>query len=426
MITPPHNVPAERGMISAALQYNRVLDEADLSPDMFYVEAHRVIWQHIQQCRNLGQVADLVTVGGRLMDQGHPVATPVYLADLADGLALSSRAYDYAAMIKDCFIRREAIRGAAEITIAAQQQSAEEVVALAQSHFLSMDSAEDRAYSLDVVVAETLTVMDNRKTGELPGLSTGLADLDARTNGLHATDLIILAARPAMGKSALAGNISVNVAAAGVPVFFLSLEMSRGQLAERMLADKSGVGLTKIKTGGFIGEEKPRIHAAGRYLAGLPLVIDDRPSPSIAQVRSRCRRAKAQHNIGLIVVDYLQYIRAPGTRGREQEVAEISRQLKAMAKEIGVPVLSLAQLNRGSEHRESAKPKLADLRDSGQIEQDADQVWFIYREDYYKPDTERKGIADIIIAKNRNGATGNVELLWQGTITSFRNLQRHF
>ena len=262
----------------------------------------------------------------------------------------------------------------------------------------------------------------------ITGIPTGFSDLDFRTSGLHNSDLILVAARTAMGKSAFALNIATNAAVrAKVPVAIFSLEMSKEQMTSRILCSEAMVDSNKVRTGKIDDEEWSKLAAASGELSEANIYIDDTPGISIMEIRAKCRKMKIEKNIGLVVIDYLQLVQGRGKRGgsREQEIAEISRSLKILAKEINVPVIALSQLSRAPEQRPDHRPMLSDLRESGSIEQDADIVMFLYRDDYYNEDSEKKNIAEVILAKHRAGSTGTVELLWLGNYTKFANIDKY-
>jgi len=281
------------------------------------------------------------------------------------------------------------------------------------------------------ILVESFTQLEelyNRKQ-HITGVPTGFADLDYRTAGLHGSELILIAARPAMGKSAFALNIATNAAVkAHVPVAIFNLEMSKEQVVNRILCSEAMVDSNKLRTGGLEDEDWMKLASASGILSEAPIYIDDTPGISIMEIRAKCRKLKMEKDIGLIVIDYLQLITSSSSKknaSREQEISEISRSLKILAKELDVPVIALSQLSRSAEKRQDDKrPMLSDLRESGAIEQDADIVMFIYREDYYNPETENKNIAEIIFAKHRGGSTGTVKLAWLGNYTKFLDLQR--
>lgn len=282
----------------------------------------------------------------------------------------------------------------------------------------------------DVLVSSfaELEKLYNQK-GRISGITTGFADLDRQTSGLHNSDLIIVAARPAMGKSAFAINIATNAALKDkVPVAIFNLEMSKEQVVNRILCSEAMVDSNKVRTGQIEDNDWMKLASASGILSEAPIYIDDTPGISIMEIRAKCRKLKMEKDIGLIVIDYLQLIQGSSNKrnaSREQEISEISRSLKILAKELDVPVIALSQLSRAAEQRkDDHRPMLSDLRESGAIEQDADIVMFIYREDYYNPETENKNVAEIILAKHRGGSTGTVNLAWLSNYTKFANLQR--
>ena len=263
----------------------------------------------------------------------------------------------------------------------------------------------------------------------ITGVPTGFTDLDYRTAGLHSSDLVLIAARPAMGKSAFALNIAANAAIRGkVPVAVFSLEMSKEQMASRILCSEAMVDSNKVRTGKMDEEDWVKLAGALGPLSEAGIYIDDTPGISVMEIRAKCRKLKLEKDIGLVVIDYLQLVQSSNSRrggSREQEISEISRSLKILAKEINVPVIALSQLSRAPEQRPDHRPMLSDLRESGAIEQDADIVMFLYRDDYYNEDSEKKNIAEVIIAKHRSGSTGTVELLWLGNYTKFTNIDKY-
>ena len=265
-----------------------------------------------------------------------------------------------------------------------------------------------------------------KSKSKVSGIESGFKDLDLKTSGLNNSDLILIAARPAMGKSAFALNIASYVAKSKkVPVLIFSLEMSKDQMANRILCSEAGVDSMKVRTGNLDSNDWIKIGNAGGMLADIPLYIDDTPGLSSSELRAKCRKAKLEKGVGLVIIDYLQLMESKSKNdSRQQEISEISRALKILAKELNIPVIALSQLSRAPEQRPDHRPVLSDLRESGSIEQDADIVMFLYRDDYYNPDTEKKNIAEVIIAKNRQGSTGTVELAWLGQYTKFANLYK--
>lgn len=300
-----------------------------------------------------------------------------------------------------------------------------------RKYFGIIQNREQKGYTpIKDVLIDSFTELEqlyNQKM-HITGVPTGFIDLDNRTAGFHNSDLILIAARPAMGKSAFALNIATNAATkSNTPVAIFSLEMSKEQMVNRILCSEAMVDSNKIRTGKLEDEDWSKIAGALGPLSEAPIYIDDTPGISIMEIRAKCRKLKLEKDLGLVVIDYLQLVQGSGKRGssREQEIAEISRSLKILAKEINVPVIALSQLSRAPEQRPDHRPMLSDLRESGSIEQDADIVMFLYRDDYYNEDSEKKNIAEVIIAKHRAGSTGTTELLWLGNYTKFANIDRY-
>ena len=308
-------------------------------------------------------------------------------------------------------------------------EETERILDLAEKRVMDLaQNSSGKSYNSikDILVStfDELEKLFNQK-GKISGITTGFSGIDRITSGLHNSDLLILAARPAMGKSAFAINIATNVAKSGVPVVIFNLEMSKEQVANRILASEAMVDSNKLRTGQLDDSDWMKIASTSGILSDTPIYIDDTPGISIMEIRTRCRKLKMEKNIGFVVIDYLQLISASGKKNasREQEISEISRSLKILAKELNIPVLALSQLSRSAEKRQDDKrPMLSDLRESGAIEQDADIVMFIYREDYYNQDTPEKNVAEIIFAKQRGGSTGTVKLKWLGNYTKFLDI----
>ena len=296
---------------------------------------------------------------------------------------------------------------------------------------LAQDKNQKGYAPIKDILVDSITQLEelyNRKQ-HITGVPTGFADLDYRTAGLHGSELILVAARPAMGKSAFALNIATNAALRGnAPVAIFSLEMSKEQMVNRILCSEAMVDSNKVRTGKLEDEDWGKIAEAIGPLSESGIYVDDTPGISVMEIRAKCRKLKLEKNIGLVVIDYLQLVQGSGKRNasREQEISEISRSLKILAKELNVPVIALSQLSRAVEQRPDHRPMLSDLRESGAIEQDADIVMFLYRDDYYNEDSEKKNIAEVIIAKHRGGSTGTVDLGWLGSYTKFVNLERRY
>ena len=292
---------------------------------------------------------------------------------------------------------------------------------------LTQNNSKNSYSSIKDVLISTFDELEKlfNQKGKISGITTGFSGIDRMTSGLHNSDLLILAARPAMGKSAFAINIATSVAKSGVPVAIFNLEMSKEQVVNRILASEAMVDSNKLRTGQLDDNDWMKLASTSGILSDTPIYIDDTPGISIMEIRTKCRKLKMEKNIGLVVIDYLQLITASGKKNssREQEISEISRSLKILAKELNIPVIALSQLSRSAEKRQDDKrPMLSDLRESGAIEQDADIVMFIYREDYYNPETPEKNVAEIIFAKHRGGSTGTVKLKWLGNYTKFLDI----
>ncbi|MBC7868733.1 replicative DNA helicase, partial [Candidatus Saccharibacteria bacterium] len=356
-----------------------------------------------------------------------------YLTELTNYVPTAAHAEAYAELVAQKAVRRRLIKASGEISELGynEETTTQELLEKAEAELFSVSdqSLKQDLVSIESILTESFDRMEelHRNKGTLRGVRTGYRDLDNMTAGFQRSDLIILAARPAMGKTTLVTNLAYNVATvAKQPVLFFSLEMSKEQLVDRMLADASGVDAWNIRTGNLSDEDFSKLSEAMGEMAEAPIFIDDTPGVSVLEMRTKARRAAHEQPLGLIIIDYLQLMQGSG-RGdgnRVQEVSEISRGLKLIARELNVPVIALSQLSRSVESRSPQIPQLSDLRESGSIEQDADIVMFIYREAYYNPETERENITDLIIAKHRNGPTGKVELYFHPERLRFMSLDR--
>ena len=434
----PENLEAEKKLISA-LMLGRS-DAADvishvgeqLKAEEFYREEHRCIFRAIVSLNVQGVVPDVLTIEDELTRTGEiKKVRHDYLFSLIDYEFTTVRVDKYVKIIKETAQRRQLVRLGEELSYAAGDESKDlvEVLSTFEGRLLATTENEAaKSTDLNTLLETTFNeACQRRKTGgELLGASTGIIQLDRLTCGLKKTDLLILAARPSMGKTALGLNIALN-AAREVPVGIFSLEMSASQLGQRILSMTSGVNLSDIATGqfdeqdeNFMLDEMANIYENRKRVE----IIDD--TLTLAELRMRARRLKRKYDVGLIVIDYIQLIIGDKSYkgNRVQEVSDISRQLKAMAKELDIPILALSQLNRGAEMRADKRPLLSDLRESGSIEQDADIVMFIYRDAYYNEDSEYKNVAEVHVAKNRNGATGRCNLYFDGSKCRFRDLLR--
>ena len=435
---PPHDVDAEQAILGSMLtDQDAVIDAMEvLKPEDFYREDNKYIYQSIINLYNRGEPIDIITVKAELtsMQKFEAVGGIEYLATLPDKVPLVANADKYIKIVEEKSILRQLIKAANEIQSLGYAQNEEIDNIVDQSEkmiFNIMQGKNQKGYTqIKDVLVETFAELEklyNQKE-TVTGVPTGFADLDYKTAGLHNSDLVLIAARPAMGKSAFALNIATYAAInAKKPVVIFNLEMSKEQLVNRMLCSEAMVDSNKIRTGKIDEEDWIKLATALGPLSEAPIYIDDTPGISVAEIRAKCRKLKLEKNIGLVVIDYLQLIQGNGKRNasREQEISEISRSLKILAKELDVPVIALSQLSRAAEARQDHRPMLSDLRESGAIEQDADIVMFLYRDDYYNPDSEKKNIAEIILAKHRAGSTGTIELLWMGNYTKFANLDKY-
>jgi replicative DNA helicase len=435
---PPQSVEAEQAVLGGLLLDNSTWDSiADrLRAEDFYRRDHQQIFAAIAELSARSEPSDAVTLAEHLARKGLAEETGglAYLAGLARDTPTAANIRAYADIVRERSLLRQLIRVSGEIAATAYDSDgrpATELVDEAERRVFEIAEQGKRAGSgfvpLHSILGATIDRLDllQQNQGQLTGVATGYHELDRMTAGLQPGDLIIVAGRPSMGKTTLALNIAENAAiGAGTPVAVFSMEMSRDQLAMRMISSLGRVDQSHLRTGNFGDEDWARINGAIAQMKAAPVFIDDSGALTPTEVRARARRLKREKGgLGLVVVDYLQLMQVPGTKeNRATEISEISRSLKALAKELAVPVIALSQLNRSVEQRTDKKPVMSDLRESGAIEQDADLIVLIYREEVYEPDTPRKGIADIIIAKQRNGPTGEVHLTFLGKYTRFENL----
>lgn len=435
---PPNDVESEQAVIGSMLTDKEAVSAAIevLKPEDFYREDNRTIFEAILNLYGRSEPIDIITLKSELSSMGkfEAVGGLEYIAELPDKVPTTANVEQYIKIVEEKSVLRNLIKTANEIITLGydQTQEVDGIIDGAEKKiFEVMQKKNQKGYTpIKDILVETFTELEqlyNQKQ-RITGIPTGFSDLDFRTSGLHNSDLILIAARPAMGKSAFALNIATNAAVrAKVPVAIFSLEMSKEQMTSRILCSEAMVDSNKVRTGKIDDEEWSKLAAASGELSEANIYIDDTPGISIMEIRAKCRKMKIEKNIGLVVIDYLQLVQGSGKRGgsREQEIAEISRSLKILAKEINVPVIALSQLSRAPEQRPDHRPMLSDLRESGSIEQDADIVMFLYRDDYYNEDSEKKNIAEVILAKHRAGSTGTVELLWLGNYTKFANIDKY-
>ena len=435
---PPHDIEAEQAIIGSMLtDKDAVIAAIEILREQdFYREDNRIIYSAILNLYNRSEPIDIITLKAELKSMGklEAVGGLEYIVQLPDRVPTTSNVEQYIKIVEEKSMLRALIKTADELITLGYDptQEVEQVIDTAEKKiFEVMQKKNQKGYSsMKDILIDTFTQLEqlyNQKE-MITGVPTGFADLDYRTSGLHNSDLILVAARPAMGKSAFALNIATHAAVRGkVPVAIFSLEMSKEQMANRILCSEAMVDSAKVRTGKIDDEEWGKLAAASGELSEAGIYIDDTPGISVMEIRAKCRKMKLEKNIGLVVIDYLQLVQGSNRKGgsREQEIAEISRSLKILAKEINVPVIALSQLSRAPEQRVDHRPMLSDLRESGSIEQDADIVMFLYRDDYYNEDSEKKNIAEVILAKHRSGSTGTVELLWLGNYTKFANIEKY-
>ena len=434
----PHSAEAEQAVLGSMLiDGNCVKDVMDqLQADDFYLRQNREIFETIAHMFVYSQPVDGVTVAGEMEKNGlYTEATRPYLLQLMEVTPTAANVGEYVKIVRDKALMRQVATAAANITAMVQEGGA--------SAADMLESAEQRVYAIrrgrgaqtmvpvSQVLQDVMARLEELSNSEsnLAGLSTGLSAVDAKINGMNKSDLLLLAARPGMGKTSMALNVALSAAReSGKTVAIFSLEMSKEQLVTRLIASEGLVENQRLITGNLRESDWQRIAEAASALSCMDIRIDDNPLLTVADMNAKCRRLE---NLGLVVIDYLQLMTSAGGKGysgenRQQAVSDISRMLKIMAKELQVPVLCLSQLSRANEKREDKRPMLSDLRESGAIEQDADIVMFLYRDDYYNADTEKRNVAECIVAKNRHGETGKVELRWMPEYTAFGTLETRY
>ena len=431
---PPHDDEAEQAVIGSMMtDKDAVISAIEvLKPEDFYREDNKTIYNAIMNLYAKAEPIDIITLKDELTSLGklEPVGGLEYLATLPDKVPTTANVEKYIKIVEEKSILRSLIKTANELIEIGYDQNEEVEILMDNAEkkiFDLMQRKSQKGYSsIRDILVDSFTELEqlyNQKQ-HITGVASGFIDLDNKTAGFHNSDLVLIAARPAMGKTAFALNIATYAAvSANTPVVVFSLEMSKEQCANRILCSQAMVDSEKVAKGDITDEDWSKLAiASGELSESAGIFIDDSAGINIAEIRAKCRKLKLEKNIGMVVIDYLQLIQGSGnTKSREQEIAEISRSLKILAKEIDVPVIALSQLSRAPEARPDHRPMLQDLRESGSIEQDADIVMFLYRDDYYNPETEAKNIAEVIIAKHRAGPTGTVELLWMPSYTKFAN-----
>lgn len=436
----PHHLESEKSVIASMLIDREALEIAIgiLSKNDFYSRQYAMMFEAIRELYNENSVVDFVTVQNRLIKDGAPenMQGIDFLKDLFEFNALSVNIRDYAEIVRDKSIQRKLIKECGEISSMcyADTDNIKDILAETEKRIfdvLKVGTSSEFVGIEDISINVFKMIQEaSQSKDHITGVPTGFTDLDNMTTGFHPSDFILIAARPSMGKTALVLNILEYVAVKkNRPCMMFSLEMSKEQLVNRLFAMDSGIDSQSLRTGKVADDDWDRLIQTVERIGGSNIVIDDTPGISITELRSKCRKVKLEHGLDMVIIDYLQLMSGPSSKrndNRQQEVSDISRALKALARDIDCPVIALSQLSRAVEARQDKRPMLSDLRESGAIEQDADVVMFLYRDDYYNPDSEKKGEAELIIAKQRNGPTGSVSLYWQSQTTRFVNKERTY
>ncbi len=434
---PPHNMEAEQSVLgSMIIDKDAIVTATEiLRPDDFYKEANKEIYEAILELYDRNEPVDLITLSEELKkrDTLESIGGISYLANLSEGVSTTANIKYYCEIVEEKSILRKLIKSCNEIISDGYKndKEVEKIIDLAESRIFDItQSKSHEGFSpIKSVLLESLNKIEEmyENKGGVTGLATGFIDLDNKTSGLQKSDLILLAARPSMGKTAIGLNIAQNSAIrsdASVAIF--SLEMSKEQLVLRMLSSESNVELQKIRTGDLSEDEWPKIIRSMGPLSQAKIFIDDTPGVTVNEIKAKCRRLKIEHGLDLVLIDYLQLMSGDGrTENRQQEISKISRGLKGLAREMECPVIALSQLSRAPELRSDHRPIMSDLRESGAIEQDADVIMMLYRDEYYHPDTDKKNIGELIITKQRNGPTGTIELVWMGQFTKYLNIEKY-
>ncbi|GEL76345.1 replicative DNA helicase [Tenuibacillus multivorans] len=436
---PPHNIEAEQAVLGAIFLQPDVIVTASeiLMPEDFYRVSHQRIFEVMMRLNDKGEPIDLVTVTNELsaLEILEEIGGVSYLTDIAESVPTAANIEYYAKIVDEKSVLRQMIQAATGIVTRSFEENDEitDVIDYAEKSILdvSQQKTSGRFKNIKDVL---INVYDNieqlhHQSEEVTGVPTGFKDLDKITSGFQDNDLIIIAARPSVGKTAFALNIAQNVAIqAQENCAIFSLEMGAEQLVMRMLCAEGNIDAQRLRTGSLEEEDWGKLTMAMGSLSDAGIFIDDTPGVKVNEIRSKCRRLKQEHGLGMVLIDYLQLIQGSGSskENRQQEVSEISRQLKALARELEVPVIALSQLSRGVEQRQDKRPIMSDIRESGSIEQDADIIGFLYRDDYYNDETEKENIIEIIIAKQRNGPIGTVELAFVKEYNKFVDLDRRY
>lgn len=432
----PHDTEAETSVLGSMLMDVKAVDSAleILTAEDFYTKSNGVIFEAMRQIHTEGSPIDPVTLSARLKEMNVPdeLAGTDHIRELLESVPTSANIKYYARIVHEKSLLRKLIRTCEDIASDCYKgtESVEAIMDEAEKEIFSLvrsGKTEDFVPVSEIVIAALAKIEEAAKTkGGITGLSTGFKDLDLMTTGLQKSDFILVAARPSMGKTAFALSIlDYVVCRKDQSAAIFSLEMSREQLINRLFAMEARIDAQKIRSGNLEDEEWESLMESAEVIGGSKLIIDDTPGLTVTELRSKCRKYKLDHDISLVVVDYIQLM-SSGTRAesRQQELSDISRSLKSLARELDIPIIALSQLNRSVETRADHRPMMSDIRESGAIEQDADVIMFLYRDDYYNPETDERNVAEVIIAKQRNGPTGTIKLTWQPKYTRFVNMAR--
>ncbi len=429
--TMPCSVEAEQYVIGSIIFDNECVPEviSRLKTNDFYLEQHKLIYNAIISLSNSAQPIDIITLKNELQGVFDNTGGVEYLTEIRLMVTTTANLKHHIKIIEDMAILRRLIRSCGEIVDSSYSASDDVNIILNNAESKIYDILQNRQmtelYPIREVLNENLSKLEDmlKNADKTTGVKTGFKDLDYHINGFQPSDLVLIAARPAMGKTSFALNIATNAAVKyNVPVAIFSLEMSKEQLANRILCSEALIESDKLRRAEINGDDMRKLVMTINSLSKAPIYIDDTAGITVAEIKGKCKKLKLKNQLGLVVIDYLQLIQGNTREGRQNEVGENSRLLKILAKELDVPVITLSQLSRASEKREQHRPVLSDLRDSGSIEQDADMVMFLYRDEYYNENSEKKNVAECIISKFRNGSTGTIELGWRGEFTKFMNL----
>jgi len=434
---PPQNIEAEIAVLGSMLLDRQAIAQAieQLDENAFYSEANKQIYQAVVKLYDENEAVDIVTIIEELKKRDilDKIGGPAHITEIANSIPTAANIGHYAKIVREKYLLRSLIDTATNIVTESFEPSSEVDELLDRSEKMIFDITSNKKREMHVsamkdIVKESIETIDRlyQRKENITGIPSGFHELDVKTAGLQKSDLIILAGRPSMGKSALAISMLERAGVVeNIPCAYFSLEMSKDQLVQRMLCSIAGVNAHKVRTGFFSQTDWPKLVSAAGKLSESPIYIDDTPGISALELRAKSRRLKAKHDIKLLVVDYLQLMRG-GSRSenRQQEISEISRSMKALARELDIPVIGISQLSRAVEQRADHRPMLSDLRESGAIEQDADVVMLLLREEYYNPTEDNKGVAEVIVAKQRHGPVGTVKLAFLPEFTRFANLSR--